>query len=252
MEFEEVVQAALGGDVDAMCAVGNAHFQNNDVREASEWFERAADAGSRVGRMLAMMGYEMDAIACEIIGDYKDALASRQKSFYFMNEILGDEEESDDNMQKASDIFSSTMLGIGGNMYVLGQKEDAVTPLELAAERGELMAKVFLGLYYITTATAQDGYASARKGVQFLETFFRSDFTFTESSRLHQGAVHMGHCMLATAYRVGLGGSTPDNTKAYECLLHLQAQNLKYYAEEVREELAKYKKGLLGGYKYIG
>jgi Sel1 repeat. len=250
--IEEAVQAAEAGDITAMNALGDIASQGMLLQEAFEWYERSATLGDPYGTLMALISRNLYALVSEGIGDYEGALESWHASLNWIKVIIDDNGNSQEHREIAISKYSHTLSGIGSCLYVLGRNAEATSPLELAIEEGEISAKVVLGLNYYKMMNEQNFEMLIRQAIPLLENVFDPGIALSNSSNLDQRILYMSHRLLEEAYRKGLGGVKPDPTKAYECLLHLETQGLEDYREEVQSALSKYKKGIFGGYKYIG
>ena len=252
MTLEEILEAAENGDISAINAVGDVYSRDMHISDAAMWYGRSAALGDQYGRVMALMSHQLWASVGEGTGVYDDALDNWQMAYKYLTDILNDVNSLDEHTRTAKESYSGVVLGIGASLYFLKRKEESFKYLEIAAEQGEIMAEVMLGLYFQSTFTAETGYEYTKRSIPLLEKVFSPDFAYSDSSHMEQMIVFLAYRYLAETYRRGLGGLKPDTARSYNCMLCLHEQNLKNYTDEVRKELGKYKKGLLGGYKYIG
>jgi|GEM_PF-2347544 len=252
----ELIQAAQNGDVKAINTLGDIFANEMEMLNAIEWYDRSASLGDHYGRFMALQVHNIVAMSLEASSLYSDALEHWDSSYQLMHAILEDDSSSEEHQNTALESYARILCGIGSNLYFRKRVAEAVGPLEAAAEEGHVMAKVLLGVYYSTDAvsgeTGSAFNAYIRKAVPLLELVLSPDFTYSEDSELDQRVVTSAHLRLAGIIRTGVGGRIPSVEDAYKCLLHLQAQNFEKSRDFVSAELSKYRKGFLGGYKYIG
>jgi len=252
MTIEEVVEAAQSGNVAAMNVLGDAFREEIKMRDAAEWYERAANLGDAYGKQMALYTWLIWASACEGTGAYDDAVTSWQSGYRMMMAVAEDTSISEEERNQALAHRPEILCGIGANLYFLQKKDEALEPLFRAAEERNLMARVVLGMTYQTNSTEQNWVEDFKRSIPLMESLFNASFKYEKSSQLDQKIVYLAHRMLAETYRKGLGGMNSNIERAYQCLLHLQSLNLSNFANEVAAELQKYHKGIFGGYKYRG
>ncbi|GEM_PF-6950389 len=73
MTLQEKIQAAEAGDVNAMLALGNYYYVEEDVTEATKWYEKAAEQGNLIGMENASVAAAKSAMQSQMMKSYTEA-----------------------------------------------------------------------------------------------------------------------------------------------------------------------------------
>ena len=251
MTIEEVKRIAKAGNIEAIHVVADYCYREGDIMEAAEWYERSAEHGNSAGRIAAFQMRCLGGITFQGTGYFMEALECWSGAYRLLSGIVNDDGIDEESQQLCLKKLPSIEYGIGAIFYLLGRRETASDSLHSAVNGGSVIAKIALGLMYYDDIADRSRPSDIHETISLLEAVFDPDLVIGGiGSKLDETIIYRAHCLLAEIYRKGTGGLEQDVGKAYNCMLHLQAQSLENYSEEAEVELRKYGIGFGEGYQY--
>lgn len=252
MPDNDLLKAAEMGHVDSMLALFHYHVDKSEYSKAAVWADRAAETGSAEGNRMAQAIHSILACADEGIGAYEEALSDWGAVKKWAEIALRDFSADSNEYAEAQHNLNTAIYGISFAHYWLEQYSESIASNTLQGTAAAILRA--LCIEHIadgqSTEQALDLLVTAYRVLTCLEhdvAYFNAEKREPEE-RIFGLAVHS----LVAAYTFGLPNEvTPDLERAVS-LLYRAEQVVRN--EKIRDVLAssrkRYKKKLLGGYKY--
>lgn len=253
MTLGEAIQAAKNGETNAMMTVGRYYLDQDKPMEALEYLEMAGEEGVAKAMLMAMPLRAVLGTAARDLGDREGAVKHFEKSFYWSRYILNIGETSDAGIFSEEDYKTAYECGLNilfdcGVMYFfLGRFNDA---LDASEGLQNIKLQMLHGLTLFNAATNDTELLNAFNELKVVETadyYVNGGF----SGEYDDMIVAMAAQSQALLYREGIAGNQ-NLGEAHNVLVIASAVIKSPKAKaQVDAELAHYKRGMLGGYKYI-
>lgn len=246
------IKAAELGNVDSMLALFRYYFDKKEYSNAAMWADRAAQAGSAEGNRMAQAIHSICACADEGIGVYEDALSDWTAVKKWAEVALRDFPTDSSEYAQVQQNLNNAIYGISFAHYALKQYSEAIKSNTLQGTAAAILRALCIDGIATAQASRQsrDLSVTAYRVLTCLEhdaAYFSAEKREPEE-RIFALAVHR----LACFYTFGLDGELKTDLERAVSLLHRAEQVVRN--EKIRDFLVtsqqRYKKKLLGGYKY--
>lgn len=248
MTLEEAVQAAENGNIGAMNALGQYYFENNEVGNACEWYERAATNGHTPSFPMAMMLNATTALSLQGLQFWEQALEFWSNTQKWCGAII---KEADLFSEEAVDLaikhFKDSCYGIGYNLYRMKRFQEAMKLLRSNVDE-DSRCKLLFGLCAFE-CHGDDAVSGLKEAYNYLMV------AENDCPDIADDLIFQALMLLANLYRhahiIHIPGVRTDIARAYQCV-----EKAAMLPDEIgvaaQEELKKYSKGLFGSYTYNG
>lgn len=255
MTLEELKRLAEQGDTGAMIEIADRIYDKNSydkIVESVSWDLRAAEAGSLAGIMRSITGCTLIAVIDLLpdIKDWKEALYYSQQTLRWCDVARKEIQLDQDDLKMVTDSRNDCRYYCGVCHYYLKNYDEAARVLYgLQQPRAYVLYGVCMFQQgandYDKRKTAYQVLSNVEKDVAYIT----SKKEYYEDSILSYAAF-----MLSAFYRIGLPGILNSDLEHGVNIMTFVLSNLEYDVAKplLQKELAKYKKKLLGGYKYVG
>ena len=261
MEIEEAKQKAEQGDALSMCLLGDYYFKQKEDEEAFKWYRMAVDVNSE---------YSPYAVNKIVIIEQMDVLAT----FMFVGMQITEHEleicqyayewsayeiqlikdgapgiEKIDK-EKAVEFYNDSVYYVALCNYMLGNFPKV---LELLENTSSMRDRILLCRALIKTANAEYEFANALKSLATINGYI--EYASTKKLLLEEYVYATSAVVLSNAYREGaIEGDGKSNMENAINVLKFVRNYLGSEALQtfIDEELAHYKQGMFGNWKYIG
>lgn len=256
MTFEEITRLAEQGNAQAMLELGNHYFDQKDYdgfEKAYEWYEKAAITGSSQGILMAIN-------QCALLGAihqskgfqlWEEALQNWLSVQKWIRVAWKDLSLDSDTLSKIQCQFEESNYSIAYIYCRLKRYSDALNILCSSNETPSLLLKGIC-TYSLAIAEGNKGYLmEAYKMLSVIEEDL--DYVANEKPEEEEYVFSIAVYFLSSFYHNGLSNNVSvDLDRAVKVLT--TACNVIHdadYRNVVQKELSRYKKKLLGGYKYL-
>lgn len=253
MTLEELKRLAEQGDTGAMIEIADRLYDKNSyekIEEATSWELRAAEAGNLAGIMRSITGCTLLAgiNLLPTIKDWKDALYYAQQTLHWSDVALKEILLDQDDLKMVTDSRNDCQYYCGVCHYFLDNYDEAIRSLNgLQQPRAYVLYGV--SMYQ---SSARDHLKTAYQVLSKVER----DVAYITSEKEHyeDAILSFAAYELSSFYRLGVPGVVKPDLDHGVAVMNFILSNLKYDSSKplLQKELAKYKKKLLGGYKYTG
>lgn len=229
------VKAAELGNVDAMLQLSNIHWERKsgkDVGESAAWAEKAADAGSPQGMILAYLRWSMIGHAQVKMGgvDNPITVGNLEKAKMYLELALQNGYDSTEARKTSDSLFRD----LGDCYFSTDRKWEA---FECYKQTSDPKAAIYAAIVALDNALSpSDTILAYNRLVRVLPN--------KELAREDNG---WGYHMLGLMLENGIG-TQQSSDEAY--LRFVKANEFGF--DEAAKMLRRYKKKLFGGYEYIG
>lgn len=262
MTLEELKRLAEQGDTGAMIEISDRVYDKDSyekIAEATSWDLRAAEAGSLVGIMRSITGCTLLAVINLLpnIRDWKEALFYAQQTLHWCDVALKEIQLDQDDLKMVTNSRNNCQYYCGVCHYNLDNYEEAVRAL-YGLQQTRAYALYGVCMYLLGSRDIghrQSARDDLKTAYQFL-SYVEKDMAYiaADKEQYEDGILSFATYALSCCYRIGLPGTLNSNLENSVRILNLVLPNLKHDSSKrfLQKELAKYKKKLLGGYKYVG
>lgn len=245
MTFEEALELAQNGDVDAMLGLATYYFDQSSYSEAKEWYMKAAKAGHAVAMIQASCLMRMMARAKRKIGGSDCALECKEENEAALKWAqLARQNGIDDVEVKPIEAE----IGICLYMEALNDDANALALLQ-DAERHFSNAEGSLSLedkMYEAFTLWQERRSGKNLAGKELDRMFSRLQECSTATQDEVPNLEVVYFYLGFAYLEGIGCAKNDE-KAHDAFV--QAAR---YGMDCEDIIAKFKKKLLGGWEFTG
>ncbi|MEQ2512063.1 hypothetical protein WMO66_12550 [Faecousia sp. CLA-AA-H192] len=262
MTLEELKRLAEQGDTEAMIEISDRVYDKDSyekIAEATSWDLRAAEAGSLAGIMRSITGCTLLAVINLLpnIKDWKEALLYSQQTLRWCDVALKEVRLDQDDLKMVTDSRNDCQYYCGVCHYYQDNYDETVRTL-YGLQQTHAYALYGVCMYALGSrdiehrSSARDDLKTAYQFLSYVErdsAYITSDKEYYEDAILSFAAYELSCC-----YRIGLPGTLNPDLERSVRIMSFVLPNLKYDFSKplLQKELAKYKKKMLGGYKYIG
>lgn len=250
MTLEELRQAAEGGDTDAMIKLGDTLYEmqrTGNVPEgfgrALEWYTRAAENGSIIGVIKTMMLHHNIAVTAKARNYWKLVKESGEESLKYASVALAVTNLTAKYKTMAHEIANNARYHLA--LAYFFQDDDVDTCISCLREidsQEPPMANILLGICLLRTNRDVEayGYLNPLRGN-------RDKILPRPAAPAEESLVGLAFLYLSALYRVSKHDLETAHSVLEEGFQSVEAQDAQ---ELLREDLARYRKGLFGGYRY--
>lgn len=260
MTLEETIRAAENGDTKSMIALGNYYIDEEEYKEAYQWFKNASDAGSLMGLFSAMR-------MARILGTLYEDLDDEQALNYRLDALVrcmtimqcsGEGELIKTAKNEAFASYRTIEYEAATSFYELKKYQKAIDMVQSSADDGDVPARILVGQchFKLGSLAGRDGDTQAFSTELETAYHYLKDIEGnTPIEGVSSKYAHFALFSLAILYRERVGLNIPfDIERSYYCLK--QARSLPDMPPEAYQqldkELSKYHKGIMGGLSYRG
>ncbi len=250
MTLEELRQAAEGGDMDAMIKLGDTLYEmqrTGSVPEgfggALEWYTRAAENGSLVGVIKAMMFHDNIVVTAKARNYWKLVKESGEESLKYASVALAVTNLAAKYRTMAHEIANNARYHLA--LAYFFQDDDMDTCISCLREMDSQeppIANILLGICLLRTNCVDEAYhyLSPLRGR-------RNQILPRPAAPAEESLVGLAFFYLSVIYRTVKNDLETAHSVLEEGLQSVEDQDGQ---ELLREDLARYRKGLFGGYRY--
>jgi len=250
MTLEELLQAAEGGDVDAMIKLGDTLYEMQGTGNLPEgfgngldWYTRAAENGSLVGVIKTMMFHHNIAVTAKASNYWRLVEESGEESLKYASVVLSVTGLAEKYRTMAHEIANTARYHLA--LACFYQDDDVPACISYLREMDSqepLMSSILLGICLLQTHHEDEAY----KYLDLLRGN-RDKILPKPAASGEESLVGLAFFYLSTIYRV----SKRDMETAFSVLEEgLRSVDDQDAQELLRKEMGRYHKGLFGGYRY--
>lgn len=248
MTLEEAIQAANGGDVEAMKALGNYYYEQKEFSDASEWWDKAVECGDiRTALVAGGLHSMMGGIYADGMAQFKMAIPEWETARKYCQIILNHSNQfSENEITSTQEDLAKAAYGLGYSFYYLHEYQQAADALSDFTDSDERCRFLF-GM--VLWSAYEDKVAGAREAYQYIQTVESSTLDI-EPDLIYEGSLTLA-LIYRSAHLLNIPGVQTDIERAYHCVQ--RAASLPgEIGQSAAEELKKYRQGFFGGYTYQG
>lgn len=250
MTLEELLQAAEGGDVDAMIKLGDTLYNMQGTGSLPEgfgngldWYTRAAENGSLAGVIKAMMWRHNISIEAKARNYWKFVKENAEECLKYSSTVLSVPGLAEKYQTMAREIANTARYHLA--LACFYQDDDVPACISCLREMDSLeplMSSILLGICLLQIHHEDEAY----KYLDLLQGN-RDKILPKPAAPGEESLVGLAFFYLSTLYRV----SKRDMEKAFSVLEEgLRSVDDQDAKELLRKEMGRYHKGLFGGYRY--
>lgn len=253
--IEWLTKAAENDDVDAMTSLGTYYFKQNTgegLTESIKWFEKAANKGSFYAIQMVAMEKRIPAHAGMALGAWEHALEDWKEVHLWASKErdcidAGQPDAKPEERDRAVQLIDESAYKMGLCYWMMDRYTEAIPCVR---DLKDTKAQVLYGVCLYHQANQLNEYLAAYERLVRIETDDQySSMEKTEEEELVY-AVAAGY--LSTINRLGLENAVRPDMDAAVAVLQKASASIKDAERRqiVEEELMRYKKTMLGRYKY--
>lgn len=251
--LDSVIQAANAGNVNAMLTLSQHYNEQKDISRATEWADKAAEAGSVAGYMISMSCHRFSITVAKELGFWQLLEEEAHTTMNRADTLLRAHSEgsialSNDQICQCEDCRNEALYALGLRIYAEDENN------QRWREIIDLISTV-----HSTKAFALHGCCSVHldnydKAFQMMQRVVKDRDYAAQQKEVTEEAIYCDLLRyMAAFYRIGVPGVVNQDLDTAVSILTfgLSSMYTKDFKKYFEEELRHYQKKLFGGYKYV-